>query len=32
MPILHAIKRTPELWKLVPDEMRMEIERVVEIY
>lgn len=32
VPILHAIKRTPELWKLVPDEMRPELERVLEIY
>lgn len=32
MPILHAIKRTPELWKLVPDEMKPEIDRVLEIY
>lgn len=29
---MHAIKRTPELWKLVPVEMRPEIERVCEIY
>lgn len=32
VPILHAIKRTPDLWKLVPDDMRPEIERVLEIY
>lgn len=29
---MHATQRTPELWKLVPDEMRPEIERVTEIY
>lgn len=31
-PVLHAIKRTPELWKLVPDEMKPEIERILDIY